>query len=229
MIANSDSRLAISIVYEIAPVEFIVSFINSICHAFGSAITSKNSGILMQNRGVNFRLENNHPNVIDGHKRPLHTIIPGMLTNMDNQVILSYGVMGGQYQPIGQAHLLQNIFEYNMNIQEAIEFPRTFALNEKLKIEKSIPLEKAILNVYKFYQERLKVLNSCDFGDLILLCVTMFENNPDILDLYLNNFKYILVDEYQDSNYIQSKWLNLLAKKRNNICCVGDDDQSIYS
>ena len=118
-----------------------VSFINSICHAFGSAITSKNSGILMQNRGVNFRLENNHPNVIDGHKRPLHTIIPGMLTNMDNQVILSYGVMGGQYQPIGQAHLLQNIFEYNMNIQEAIEFPRTFALNEKLKIEKSIPLE----------------------------------------------------------------------------------------
>ena len=95
--------------------------------------------------------------------------------------------------------------------------------------KKGLPLEKAILNVYKFYQERLKILNSCDFGDLILLCVTMFENNQDILELYLNNFKYILVDEYQDSNYIQSKWLNLLAKKNNNICCVGDDDQSIYS
>ena len=95
--------------------------------------------------------------------------------------------------------------------------------------KKRIPLEIAILNVYKFYQERLKILNSCDFGDLILLCVTMFENNPDILELYLNNFKYILVDEYQDSNYIQSKWLKLLAQKRNNICCVGDDDQSIYS
>ena len=95
--------------------------------------------------------------------------------------------------------------------------------------KKGLPLEKAILNVYKFYQERLKILNSCDFGDLILLCVNMFENNPDILELYLNNFKYILVDEYQDSNYIQSKWLNLLAKKNNNICCVGDDDQSIYS
>ena len=95
--------------------------------------------------------------------------------------------------------------------------------------KRGIPLERAILNVYKFYQERLKILNSCDFGDLILLCVTMFENNPDILELYLNNFKYILVDEYQDSNYIQSKWLNLLAKKNNNICCVGDDDQSIYS
>jgi len=95
--------------------------------------------------------------------------------------------------------------------------------------KRGLPLEKAILNVYKFYQERLRILNSCDFGDLILLCVTLFEKNPDILELYLNNFKYILVDEYQDSNYIQSKWLNLLAKKNNNICCVGDDDQSIYS
>ena len=95
--------------------------------------------------------------------------------------------------------------------------------------KKGVPLERAILNIYKFYQERLKILNSCDFGDLILLCVSMFENNSDILELYLNNFKYVLVDEYQDSNYIQSKWLNLLAKKNNNICCVGDDDQSIYS
>ena len=96
-------------------------------------------------------------------------------------------------------------------------------------VKKGLPLENAILKVYKFYQERLKILNSCDFGDLILHCVTMFENNSDILELYLKNFKYILVDEYQDSNHIQSKWLNLLAKKNNNICCVGDDDQSIYS
>ena len=57
----------------------------------------------------------------------------------------------------------------------------------------------------------------------------MFEKNNDILELYLKNFKYILVDEYQDSNYIQSKWLNILSRKNNNICCVGDDDQSIYS
>ena len=102
-------------------------------------------------------------------------------------------------------------------------------LPKNVVAKKGIPLEKAILNVYKFYQERLKILNSCDFGDLILLCVDMFEKNNDILELYLNNFKYILVDEYQDSNFIQSKWLNLLAKKNNNICCVGDDDQSIYS
>ena len=102
-------------------------------------------------------------------------------------------------------------------------------LPENVKAKKGVPLETAILGVYKFYQERLKILNSCDFGDLILLCVSMFEKNTDILELYLNNFKYILVDEYQDSNFIQSKWLYLLAKKNNNICCVGDDDQSIYS
>ena len=96
-------------------------------------------------------------------------------------------------------------------------------------IKKGQPLEKSILNIYKFYQERLKILNSCDFGDLILLSVKMFEKNQDILEMYANNFKYILVDEYQDSNYVQSKWLNLLTKRNNNICCVGDDDQSIYS
>ena len=102
-------------------------------------------------------------------------------------------------------------------------------LPENVNIKKGVPLEKTISNVYRYYQERLKILNSCDFGDLILLCVDMFEKNKDILELYSNNFKYILVDEYQDSNYIQSKWLNLLAEKTNNICCVGDDDQSIYS
>ena len=102
-------------------------------------------------------------------------------------------------------------------------------LPKNVVAKRGIPLEKAILSIYKLYQERLQILNSCDFGDLILLCVNMFENHQDILELYLNNFKYILVDEYQDSNYIQSKWLNLLSKKNNNICCVGDDDQSIYS
>ena len=90
-------------------------------------------------------------------------------------------------------------------------------------------LEKGILNIYKVYQEKTLALNVCDFGDLILHCVSIFENKQDILDIYSNNFKYILVDEYQDTNFIQSKWLNLLAKKHKNICCVGDDDQSIYS
>jgi len=114
-----------------------VSFINSICHAFGSGICSEKSGVLFQNRGVNFRLEEGHPNCIESNKRPLHTIIPGLLTDKNSETIFSYGVMGGQYQPIGQAHVLQNIFEFGMSIQEAIDTQRAFALNGKLKIEQS--------------------------------------------------------------------------------------------
>ena len=89
--------------------------------------------------------------------------------------------------------------------------------------------EKTILPVYKIYQQKLSDLNSCDFGDLILHVVKILENNEDIKEIYSRNFKYILVDEYQDTNYIQSRWLNLLANKNKNLCCVGDDDQSIYS
>lgn len=89
--------------------------------------------------------------------------------------------------------------------------------------------EKTILPLYKMYQQKLTDLNSCDFGDLILHTVKILENYSDIREIYSNNFKYILVDEYQDTNFIQSRWLNLLSEKNKNICCVGDDDQSIYS
>ena len=89
--------------------------------------------------------------------------------------------------------------------------------------------ERTILPLYKIYQQKLIDLNSCDFGDLILHTVKILENYPDIRQIYSTNFKYILVDEYQDINFIQSKWLNLLSEKTKNLCCVGDDDQSIYS
>jgi DNA helicase-2/ATP-dependent DNA helicase PcrA len=89
--------------------------------------------------------------------------------------------------------------------------------------------EKTIQPLYKIYQQKLIDLNSCDFGDLILHTVKILENFSDIRQIYSNNFKYILVDEYQDTNFIQSKWLNLLSEKTKNLCCVGDDDQSIYS
>ena len=89
--------------------------------------------------------------------------------------------------------------------------------------------ESGILKIYKIYQQKLLDLNACDFGDLIMHTVIIFEKNKDILSIYSNNFKYMLVDEYQDTNFIQNKWLNLLTHKFKNICCVGDDDQSIYS
>ena len=96
-------------------------------------------------------------------------------------------------------------------------------------LKKSENLETNLLKIYKIYQTKLVDLNACDFGDLILHCVSMLEKNLDINEMYSRTFKYILVDEYQDTNFIQSKWLKLLTKTHDNICCVGDDDQSIYS
>ena len=100
---------------------------------------------------------------------------------------------------------------------------------EDVILKKKDVFEKGFLKIYKIYQNKLMDLNACDFGDLILHCVKIFEKNLDIRKLYSKNFKYILVDEYQDTNLIQSKWLNYLAEYNENICCVGDDDQSIYS
>ena len=99
----------------------------------------------------------------------------------------------------------------------------------EVKINNKDVYEKTVLPLYKIYQQKLIDLNSCDFGDLILHTVKILENYPDIRQIYSTNFKYILVDEYQDTNFIQNKWLNLLSEKTKNLCCVGDDDQSIYS
>jgi len=96
-------------------------------------------------------------------------------------------------------------------------------------ISKNDIYERTVLPLYKVYQQKLLDLNACDFGDLILHVVKILERNLDIREIYSNNFKYILVDEYQDTNYIQSRWLHLLSEKHMNLCCVGDDDQSIYS
>ena len=81
---------------------------------------------------------------------------------------------------------------------------------------------------YSHYQARLKILNATDFGDLLLECVRLLRENPDILEEYQKRFRFMLVDEYQDTNTIQYMWLRLLAQGRHNVCCVGDDDQSIY-
>ncbi|MGB7374849.1 UvrD-helicase domain-containing protein [Pontixanthobacter sp.] len=82
---------------------------------------------------------------------------------------------------------------------------------------------------YRLYQDRLKALNACDFGDLLLHVLNIFKTHHEVLVQYRQRFKYILVDEYQDTNQVQYLWLRLLAQERKNICVVGDDDQSIYS
>ncbi|MDC3005148.1 UvrD-helicase domain-containing protein [Candidatus Pelagibacter sp.] len=100
---------------------------------------------------------------------------------------------------------------------------------DEVILKKGEVIEKNLLQIYKIYQNKLIDLNACDFGDLLLHCVKLFQNNSDICEIYSKNFKYILVDEYQDTNIIQSKWLSLLSSHNKNLCCVGDDDQSIYS
>ncbi len=84
------------------------------------------------------------------------------------------------------------------------------------------------LKLYAEYQQRLKTLNACDFGDLLLHTLTIFQAHPDVLAEYHRRFRYILVDEYQDTNVSQYLWLRLLAQGHRNLCCVGDEDQSIY-
>ncbi|GAB4354422.1 MAG: UvrD-helicase domain-containing protein [Kiloniellaceae bacterium] len=84
------------------------------------------------------------------------------------------------------------------------------------------------VELYKAYQARLQTLNACDFGDLLLHNLTLFQTQPEVLADYHRRFRYILVDEYQDTNVAQYLWLRLLAQGHKNVCCVGDDDQSIY-
>ena len=118
-----------------------VSIINSVCYAFGSGITTDKTGIILHNRGTNFRVEEGHPNCIEGLKRPLHTIIPGMVLDHNGLSSLSYGVMGGQYQPVGQVHVLNNILDFEMSPQQAITFPRAFHFGNIYKLEKEVSKE----------------------------------------------------------------------------------------
>jgi len=96
-------------------------------------------------------------------------------------------------------------------------------------VEGSEAADGKAVDIYTEYQARLMTLNAVDFGDLLLLCLELFRLQPDVLKTYQRKFRYILVDEYQDTNVAQYLWLRMMAQGHKNICCVGDDDQSIYS
>ena len=116
--------------------QMAVSLIYSIFHSFGSGIASDKYGILFQNRGAGFNLSPGHPNEVGGSKRPMHTIIPGMLKK-NNKVIMPFGVMGGAYQPNGHSRFITNMVDFDMNPQSAIDGPRAFSDQGTMKIERS--------------------------------------------------------------------------------------------
>ncbi len=101
--------------------------------------------------------------------------------------------------------------------------PEQFASDNQFDFTK-----KKVVECYKLYQELLKSNNALDFDDLLVKTVELFQNNQDVLDYYRERFKYIMVDEYQDTNTVQFKFISMLAEEHRNLCVVGDDDQSIY-
>ncbi|HEY4163779.1 MAG TPA: gamma-glutamyltransferase, partial [Dongiaceae bacterium] len=115
-----------------------VSFINSIYYGFGSARSTERSGVLLQNRGACFALDPAHPNCIGPGKRSMHTIIPAMVTS-DGRTAMSFGVMGGDYQPMGQVHALANMVDFGMDPQAALDFPRVHYEDGILAVEHGVP------------------------------------------------------------------------------------------
>ena len=165
-----------------------------------------------------------------------HKIGLKILRNHPEKVGLSSGF--GILDASDQERLLKQIMaDFRIDLKDN---PPAYLLDQIQRLkDKGLTPEQAekrgeadplVLKLYKAYQERLLTTNMVDFGDLLLYCLELFHKHPEILTALRKQFKYILVDEYQDTNIVQYLWLRLLTNpEHNNICCVGDDDQSIYS
>ena len=120
-----------------------VSFINSVFHNFGAGLASPTTGVLFHNRGESFVVDPDHPNTIAPGKRPLHTIIPGMVTRGE-RAVMSFGVMGGHYQAMGHAHFISKVLDYGLDLQSAIDLPRLFPRSETNVLEMEAVLRSSV-------------------------------------------------------------------------------------
>jgi len=143
------------------------SFINSTYMSFGSGITSPNSGIVLQNRGSSFKLDPAHANALAPGKRPMHTIMPGMVTK-NGRVLMPYGVMGGDYQPFGHSHFLTNVFDFGMDPQEALDAPRVFYENGEIVAEAGIS-DESVNALEKMGHQVLRADEPLGGGQAILI------------------------------------------------------------
>jgi gamma-glutamyltranspeptidase/glutathione hydrolase len=134
-----------------------VSFINSLYYPFGSGVVAGDTGIMLQNRGAGFVLEPGHFNCIAPRKRPLHTIIPAMAYRGDD--ILSFGVMGGEYQPMGHVTVLTNWLDFGLDLQEAIDAPRFMPGGGVVALERPVPQE-----ILKALQQRGHVVGRTELA-----------------------------------------------------------------
>lgn len=115
-----------------------VSFINSLYSGFGVGICTEETGVMLTNRGACFVVDPDHPNTFGPSKRPMHTIIPGMAMR-DGRCEMAFGVMGSHYQPMGHAHIISNMVDYGMDVQQAIDAPRVFFTDERTEVERGVP------------------------------------------------------------------------------------------
>lgn len=115
-----------------------VALINSIFEDFGSGIACERTGVIFHNRASSFTIEAGHPNAVDGRKRPMHTIIPAMLSK-DGKAVMPFGVTGAHFQPIGQVQILTNIVDYGLTVQASIDHPRMFARGDTFELERTVP------------------------------------------------------------------------------------------
>src|SRR5215210_6511631 len=115
-----------------------VSLINSLYSGFGTDICTEKTGVMLHNRGTGFVVEPDHPNTIGPGKRPMHTIVPALAIR-DGRCTMSFGVMGADFQPMGHAHVVTNMVDYGMDIQQAIDAPRVFYVDEVTEVERGVP------------------------------------------------------------------------------------------